>query len=303
MRRHPFWYILILTAIVWLGRAMSEHEDYPMEVRVQWDGIDTAHYVVTHADTVLNFHLNSTCFQAIRCYFATRRAPYRIGTQTDTTITIGKPTFDDLAHQMQLPFALNAYSATEALRLTVNQREGRAYVPKLRDISFRFDDQVGLAGNPTIEPDTVWLYGSPASLDKIDELYTSPAVIEHIADSGHYALPLEPVWKAYPDLRISHEVVRIFLPVERFAEAKVKVPVRFRTASQLKNVRLYPEQVEVTLWVPSKEYKEIDPAQLEAVADYDAATGDQLPVLITRFPANTRIKQITPATIQYVIIK
>ena len=30
---------------------------------------------------------------------------------------------------------------------------------------------------------------------------------------------------------------------------------------------------------------------------------DQLPVRITSFPANTRIKQITPATVQYVVIK
>ena len=75
-RRRSVWIILALTAIVWLMAVMSEHNDYPVNVRVKWAGIDTARYVVTYADTLLPVTINSNCFLAMSRYNAVRRKPY-----------------------------------------------------------------------------------------------------------------------------------------------------------------------------------------------------------------------------------
>lgn len=303
MKRRQFWNILLVTVVVWLGCVMSEDGDYPMELKVEWSGIDTSRYVVTHADTILPISVKSNCFRAIRRYFTARNASFQIYTQSDTTVRVGKALYDEIISQLGFVGVGDVYSAKETLQYSVSERVGKPFVPQIRDVDFHFEGLVGLSGSAVIDPDTVWLYGSPASLAKIDELHTAPTSIEHITDSGYYTLALDPTWKEYGDLRISTDVVRIHLPVEHFAEIKLQVPVKFRSPNQHKHVRLYPEQVEVTLWVPSKDYKNINVSQLEAVADSQGAAGDQLPVLITRFPANTRIKQVSPATIQYVIIK
>lgn len=304
MRKHPFWIILLITTILWLCYSMSEEGDYKTQIPIQWTGIDTARYAVTYADTVLPVTIKSNCFQAIKRYFVLRQSYYSISVQGDTIINVAHPLFEDLTKQLNFVGISSMYSSKEVLRVEVDERIAKPFVPQLRGVEFNFDGQVGLSGEPRIEPDTVWLYGTASSLNKISQLSTAPTVLEHLSDSGYYTLTLDPVWKDYPDLRSSHDVIRIYLPVDQFTEIKLKVPVTLRSSSQLGRVRLYPDQVDVSLWVPRSDYNNISASQIEVVADYDAITNSQqIPVLVTRFPSNTRIKQVSPASIQYVIIK
>lgn len=304
MRKHPFWIILLITTILWLCYSMSEEGDYKTQIPIQWTGIDTARYAVTYADSVLPVTIKSNCFQAIKRYFVLRQSYYSISVQGDTIINVAHPLFEDLTKQLNFVGISSMYSSKEVLRVEVDERIAKPFVPQLRGVEFNFDGQVGLSGEPRIEPDTVWLYGTASSLNKISQLSTAPTVLEHLSDSGYYTLTLDPVWKDYPDLRSSHDVIRIYLPVDQFTEIKLKVPVTLRSSSQLGRVRLYPEQVDVSLWVPRSDYNNITASQIEVVADYDAITNSQqIPVLVTRFPSNTRIKQVSPASIQYVIIK
>lgn len=304
MRKHPFWIILLITTILWLCYSMSEEGDYKTQIPIQWTGIDTARYAVTYADSVLPVTIKSNCFQAIKRYFVLRQSYYSISVQGDTIINVAHPLFEDLTKQLNFVGISSMYSSKEVLRVEVDERIAKPFVPQLRGVEFNFDGQVGLSGEPRIEPDTVWLYGTASSLNKISQLSTAPTVLEHLSDSGYYTLTLDPVWKDYPDLRSSHDVIRIYLPVDQFTEIKLKVPVTLRSSSQLGRVRLYPEQVDVSLWVPRSDYYNISASQIEVVADYDAITNSQqIPVLVTRFPSNTRIKQVSPASIQYVIIK
>ena len=64
-----------------------------------------------------------------------------------------------------------------------------------------------------------------------------------------------------------------------------------------------PARVSVTLWVPVNDYDLLSSEQVEAVVEYDPAQPDKdLPVLVTKFPNNARVKQVSPATLQYVIL-
>ena len=62
--------------------------------------------------------------------------------------------------------------------------------------------------------------------------------------------------------------------------------------------------MDVTLWVPIGLYDEINADQVHVAVDYSSAKGArELPVMATLFPSNTRVKQISPSSIQYVIIQ
>lgn len=303
-RRRSFWIILVLTAIVWLMAAMSEHDDYPLDVRVQWTGIYTARYVVTYADTLLPVTINSNCFLAISRYVSMRHKSYAINIVGDTVVKVNSAMLDDVVKQLNFDGVHGITSTTESLRIAFTERCSKGYVPQLRHVDFHFVNQRGLAGTPVVQPDTVWLYGDPASLGKIKEISTCKYAIEGIRDSGWHILPLDPVWKQYPDVRSSHDSVRVFLPVDRYVEKTVPVPVIPRSdANGRYTLRLIPARVSVTLWVPVNDYDYLSADQVEAVVNYNPAQQDkELPVLVTRFPNNARVKQVSPATLQYVIL-
>lgn len=301
LRHRSFWVILVATAIAWLVFTMSESNEYHMQLRVEWTGYDTSRYVVVSSDTVLPITVTSNCFEAISCYLIFEEQAYRVNTLSDTTLKIGSAFFDAVAQQLGTIDAKSLSSTLETIHFKIVERKGRPYVPQLRDVEFLFADQRGLSGNPHITPDTVWLYGDPVSLSKIPELTTAPATVRNISDSGYVTLALAPVWRKYSDLRASADSVRIFIPVGKYVETTISVPVTFSADAEYQ-VQLYPAAVKVTLWVLASEIDNVGASQLQAVVVYDPSV-QELPVRITRFPANTRIKQVTPSSLQYVIIK
>lgn len=303
-RHRSFWIILVITAIVWLVATMSEHGDYPLEVGVEWQGYDTTRYVVTHQDTLLPVTINSNCFLAIGRYHAAKRQQFIIKTSGDTVVKVNDALFNDIKRQFGFHSIYGFKSSVDQLSITLVERQRRPYVPQLRNVDFEFAEQCGLSGNPVLKPDTVWLYGAKEHLDQITSLYTKEARFAQISDSCYRMLALEPVWQSYPDVRPSVDSVRLFLPVDRYVEKTLTVPVRFQGGGLQSEVRLYPERVDVTLWVPIGLYDDINADQVHVAVDYPAAkSAKELPVLATLFPSNTRVKQISPSSIQYVIIQ
>lgn len=304
MSRHrSFWIILLLTAVAWGVARMSEHDDYPLQIKVSWQGYDTARYAVVQADTVLPVVVNSNCFHAITRYFRVKRVPFVLYVQGDTVVPVGDRLFDEVSSQLGFVSLHGVSSRAEQLTFRISERSSRAYQPRLRDVEFHFADQYGLSGAPRMEPDTVWLYGDTATLARVEELVTAPSVIEGVSDSGYYRLALDPVWRQYPALRVSTDSVSLFLPVERFVEKTISVPVTFLCDDHQLRVRLYPERVDVTLWVSAKRYNDLLADMVEAEVEYTPASGKTLAVKVSRFPSFARVKGVSPSTLQYVVIR
>ena len=303
-RHRQYWIILALTAMVWLIAAMSEHHEYPISIRVQWTGFDTARYAVTYADTLLPVTITSNCFNAISRYRTVKEQPLTIQATDDTVIKVSNTFLKSMQTQMGFIGSHGCVSSVETLRLSLVERQCKAFVPQLADVEFQFANLRGLCGEPRLQPDTVYLYGSAAELEKIKQLRTAPAAITGIDDSSTYRLALDPVWLRCHDVRSSHDSVTLFLPVEHYSERTFSIPIQFHSDNPNSRVRLYPDKVDVTLWVSISRYHDLDPSDIVATVDYDGTTDSKaLPVRIVRFPSYSRVKQVTPNDIQYVIIK
>lgn len=304
LKSRPFWVILLFTAVVWVMVTMSEHSDYPLQLRVEWTGFDTARYVVADADTVLPLTINSNCFNAITRHRMAKRQPYRISVVADTVVRLSDAVLGEVLRQMGFMGCHEVTSSVESLHLRLSERLRKAFVPQLSGVEFHFADQFGLSGEPRLEPDTVWLYGDSASLSKVDRLATLPASIHGISASGYCPLLLDTAWRSSPNLRCSADTLRLYIPVERYIEKSFSVPVAFLCADPQVRARIYPDRVTVTLWVSRDNYAALYDDMVEAVAEYTPDAPEQvLPVRIARFPAFARVKQVEPSTLQYVIIK
>ena len=316
LRHRSFWVILLVTAIVGLGTLLSEHDDYPVQVRIQWTGYDTARYSIVQADTLLPLTLNSNCFLAIGRYFDAPKRHYAIHSYGDTVVKVNKMFIDNILADFQYHGIHGAVSPVEQLTLRLAPRQAKVFRPELKGVEFDFADQCGLAGEPRLSPDTVTLYGPEASLAKVSHLYTAPQKITDLKDTCVCTLALDPVWERYPDLRVSSQEVYLFVPVAHYTEKKFSVPVNpvfGPTVDDQVRVRLYPERVEVTLWVAEEDYDRVLPDMVQATvypvsgSTINSVSGSDgnpaLPVRITSFPAYTRVKSVSPSTLQYVVIR
>ena len=82
------------------------------------------------------------------------------------------------------------------------------------------------------------------------------------------------------------------------------VPVTVRCDNPDLNVRLYPEQVEVSFWLPTKDYANVKAGQFQVSVTIDEqSTSPELKVNIDQFPSFAQIRSVTPTHVKYVVIK
>ena len=304
LRHRSFWVILVITALVSLSQLLADRSNYALQVRIAWEGVDTARYAVVYADTVLPLTVNSSGYQAIVRHFTVPDKQYRIRVHGDTTVTVGRLFIDAVVDELQLKDISSAESQVQSLRLHLTAREAKAFRPNLRGIDMQFDEHYGLMGETRIEPDSVWLYGSAESLGRITEIHTLPAHVEGLKDSCSLTIALDPTWRRYADLRTSTDSITLHVPVTHFTEKRISVPVQFRCEDDQVRARLYPDRVEVTLWVSDQEFDHLLPDMVQAEVRYDAALmPSMLDVRVASFPSYARVKSVSPSVLQYVIIK
>lgn len=303
-RHRSFWIILLLTAIVWLMATMSENSDHPVRVSIQWEGYDTARNVVIYADTVLPVTINTNSFQSMAHWRTLSRQPYRLEVQSDTIVRVSSLLLDDIVRQLDLAGVKNIVSPVESLRLSTAARSRRGFVPNLSAVQFQFDNRCGLSGEPLFEPDTVWLYSDSATLGRIRGVAAADTILQHISDSGWHTVALNPAWRQTGDVHSSAVSLRIYLPVAPFVEKTFTLAVKPVCADKDLRLRLIPERVNVTLWVPAQREDQYTADQLEASVRYTpGTTASTLPVLVTRYPSGARLKSVQPSTLQYVAIR
>lgn len=156
-----------------------------------------------------------------------------------------------------------------------------------------------------IKPDSVLVSGPFSIIDTIKFIETTTKTLSNL--SSNQVLSLE-FMKKYNDckLTISPSAAKVFIPVEKFTEATVELPINIGNNSNNYNVRTFPEKVKVTYLVSLNNFKNVKPDMFTAVADISksySVKSKKLKVDVVKFPSYVKIRKIDPEKIEYILIK
>lgn len=313
-RYRQFFVILAIMTLVWFVVDMSSPRSYQTSVKISYTGIDTAHYVLSAVDEELPVSVTTDGFSALHHHLYWRQRPLSVDIASlsqkalssgNSRLSIDTEKYkDELKRRFSLVSSCEIEIQKDSIYVQIKERCQKAYKPQLKDISFSFPDGYGLCGQATISPDSVYLYGSEESLGKIASLHTQAANITVGKNGGRFKLNLEPEWSKFPDVRVSQKSIVLTVPVEPYVEITQPLKVRIAGADSVRQVKLYPDEVTVSFWVPQSSYGKISADGSKAIVCMDAASASHdLTVSITDFPSILRIKSVEPEKVQYVIIK
>lgn len=310
-KSRAFFFALVAVFVIWVVSAMSEEKRFREPYKLVFDNIDTANYALTHSDTLITLDITSNGFSAFNRSRGNKTLHLDIGTimkqhKDDTLFSVTLRTdnyLDIFKRQFDMHGVSEVTPVNESFSLRVATRRKKAFVADISNVTFNFDKTAGLCGEPRITPDTIYLYGSSESLAKINRIAAVPQTIDGIKQSGKYKVALNPVWKRYSDLRISHSSVDVFIPVEQFVETSIKVPVTLTDKKDDSQWNLYPYEVTVSLLVPKGELPKVDASQYAVTASVNDISDNTLSPQLTTFPSNVRLKSIVPERIQFTIIE
>lgn len=173
-------------------------------------------------------------------------------------------------------------------------------VPIKLNIKAEFKPQFYLEEPISASPDSVKITGPAMVLDTVSFLNTESKTFGRLDAKTEKSVAL-----LHPEkTTLSPEKVMVKIPVERFTEKELKIPVEVRNKPDSVNIKLFPSEVKISFLVGLKEFESITGADFKAYVDYnDIANGnpEELQVKIDTQPSFIQMLRISPATVEYLI--
>jgi len=175
-------------------------------------------------------------------------------------------------------------------------------VPVKLNLDLSFKKQYAIYDSIKFVPDSIIVSGSYNLLKNIEFIETEKKNINNLSANTELTLRL---LNNYPKnlINFGEKTVKVILPVEKYTESSVDLPVDLVNDNNHPSIKLFPNKVSVTFLVAMKDFKFINNEEFTAVADYTKRIDNTLKVYLLRYPSKVRITKIDPDRIEYILIK
>lgn len=163
--------------------------------------------------------------------------------------------------------------------------------------SYAADREYQLVGEPQLSQTKVTIYGQAQQLDTIRTIYSQALHQEGLRDSVEQRLALV----APAGVRLSQDTITVRLYSDRVTEKVLTMPIRTRHVPEDKTLRIFPQEVSVTLCVSMAHFTQVtaDDIHVEAFFPQTGAADIALRVRYTNpYIYNARVN---PAHVEYII--
>ncbi len=177
-------------------------------------------------------------------------------------------------------------------------------VPVMLRLVTSFRKQYQLYDRIKLSPDSVIVTASPSVLDTLRFVESEAITKKNLDENQKFPLrlkvPLNP-----GQMRISEDSVQVFIPVGKYTEADFIVPIEVKVASKQTHIKTFPDKCTVTCMVPVKDYRHVNAGMFSASAAFSPGLikTSKLKVSLTQWPQRIKILKITPAEVEFIILK
>jgi len=178
------------------------------------------------------------------------------------------------------------------------------HVKVIPDLKFTFAKQYFPYDSLRLEPDRCKISGLAATIDTISAVQTEKREFDNLSQNLNEKVRIRNPLPG--QLFIDPSEVAVTMPVEKFTESELFVPVLIRNNNKNLRVKVFPDKVKIVFMVALKDFRKVSPEMFTVSVDLskaDLASGAKLPVSIDTHPAFTKIKSMEPSEVDYLIFK
>jgi len=175
-------------------------------------------------------------------------------------------------------------------------------VPVKVDAALSFERQFDSLGIYSVMPNEVEIAGPESVITGITYVETEPAVYANA--KADIKLKLKLKLPAYVESTISE--VLFFVPVEKFTEGSMEVPVLAANVRSDYELKSFPDKVKVRFLVPVSKYSLVKPDKFNVMVDASeasAANGNRLRVHVLSQPGYVRFVTSEPERVEFILRK
>lgn len=175
-------------------------------------------------------------------------------------------------------------------------------VPIKPHLKVDFKRQYMKTSDVELTPDTITIKGPKQIIDTIQTLHTKTIQLSNVDQSKHYTAEL----KTIQQVQYSTRKVDLYLPVQRFTEAEITVPVQAVHLPDSLDIKMFPHEININYFVGLEDYNKVHPDQFNAYVDYQSVLDDTthtLPIHLKDSSRYARSVSYSPQQVEYIIEK
>lgn len=308
---YVFLFCFIVSSFIWLIIKLSDEYSEVHTYPLVYSNIPSGKVLINETDTVLTLNLKSKGFRLLSSsmFFKPQTIVVDIATILHKRKN-SKNGYFIVASEINQAVGEQIHQQNHIISITPDTLffslvdKYSKKVPVKTMVNITYAQQYGLSDSVIVFPDSVVLNGPKEIIDSINHITTVTRTLSNVSSSQVLML-------SFPDskeklISVKPTTVSVFIPVDKYTESKVEVPVVISGSEKTLSVKTFPEKVTVTYVVPLSKYKKIDAGRFTATADISKAkstNAKKLKVEITKQPSFVRILKIEPEKIEYILLK
>ena len=131
-----------------------------------------------------------------------------------------------------------------------------------------------MVGKPTLSRKTVKIFGNDKTIAHIDTIYTQTQQLTDVTDTLDVRLVLD----IPKGVRAETDSIDMRVITERFTEKKFIIPLHVIGVPEGVHLRLFPNEVEVSVRVGMSHFAQVQASDVKAVCHYSKERTDKLDV-------------------------
>lgn len=272
-----FLLFVVLAAAIWYGHAMQSVRNTRVPVLIQYTGKpgaiglaepglpDTVMIEVRDAGARLN---------------AYHRDPLRLTIDLHSYIHGEKGTIHVPSDALRRSLS-DILQGTSRLIATHPEEITCAYFTEQeKSVALAFDGEITpaseyqIVSGPTLGRKRIKVFGEDKRLNVTDTVYTTHIVLTDVMDTTNVRVAIRKVG----GLRNDIDSVDVQIVAERFTEKKFMVPLHVKGVPEGYHIRLFPQEVEVSVRVGMAHFAQVQPTDIHASCTYSPERTDKLDV-------------------------
>jgi hypothetical protein len=307
-----FLVCLLISIIIWFTLKLSDDYDKVIQVPVNFTYLPKNKVLTYVSDSVLQVEVLDKGSNIFRMIYIEQMTPVNISLKYLPIYPKGGGVYQGIINTSLLINEIEREQSLLGKVISVSpdslyllfETEKSVKIPVKSNFDLTFEKEFMEYGQPVFSPDSVVVKGperiisgldsanlGTISVEKLNENYTGEKYFEK--DSLNQGLTFHP------------DNVNYTIPVEKFTEAEVEVPIKIINSNGLQ-AKTFPDKVRVYYNVALKDYSKIEPGMIQAIVDLssiDLAREDRVKVVLENFPEYIHINKINPEKVEFIIIK
>lgn len=298
-----FLFFVLLSCIFWMMQVFRQKFDFTLDIPVKYVNVPDSIIFETELPPHFEARVRDDGYTIFR-YFLTRRNDSLVvdvrdiirGSQ-DRTIQ-GRNFEQFVQTKLFQTTDLLSYSPTRVSYTFALLQEKQ--LPVIYNGKVNLSPGYMLDGDLIIQPDSVRVYGSKASIDTLSYAYTVSDTLNDITSERQVTIQMKPI----RGIRYVPHTVNLTVPVDEFLIKEVEVPIKCINLPSNLDIKFFPSTVKIPFFVGKKRFDLINSDNFEVKIDYDDIkdfNGSSIPVRITDSPDYVRTKVPIPAEVEYIL--